>query len=141
MAQIGAEKFVTEISIGEKEKLTNKGTDKQYVAVILLHNTTSLSSFLPNFRIRSRVVAEKSLTEIFFFRQTNRQTNKQTNILEKVNKQCLLEPPPPRKESVKKLGKLQFQPADLSFEKKISVESVQTKIINSFMHMLNVSTL
>ena len=24
----------------EKEKWTNKGTDKQYVAVILLHNTT-----------------------------------------------------------------------------------------------------
>ena len=24
----------------EKEKLTNKGTDKQYVAVLLLHNTT-----------------------------------------------------------------------------------------------------
>ena len=31
---------VTEISIGEKEKWTNKGTDKQYVAVLLLHNTT-----------------------------------------------------------------------------------------------------
>ena len=30
---------------------------------------------------------------------------------------------------------------DLSFDKKISVESVQTKIINSFMHMFNVSTL
>ena len=29
-----------EISIGEKEKWTNKGTDKQYVAVLLLHNTT-----------------------------------------------------------------------------------------------------
>ena len=27
-------------SIGEKEKWTNKGTDKQYVAVLLLHNTT-----------------------------------------------------------------------------------------------------
>ena len=32
---------MTEISIGEKEKLTNKGTDKQYVAIFfLLHNTT-----------------------------------------------------------------------------------------------------
>ena len=39
MAPIGAEKSVTEISIGEKEKWTNKGTDKQYVAVLLLHNT------------------------------------------------------------------------------------------------------
>ena len=33
-------KTVTEISIGEKEKWTNKGTDKQYVGVLLLHNTT-----------------------------------------------------------------------------------------------------
>ena len=41
--------------------------------------------------------------------------------------------------SKKKLGK--FKPADLSFEKKISVESMQTKIINSFMHMFTVSTL
>ena len=40
LAPIGAEKYVTEISIGEKEKWTNKGTDKQYVAVLLLHNTT-----------------------------------------------------------------------------------------------------
>ena len=40
LAQIGAEKSVTEISIGEKEKWINKGTDKQYVAVLLLHNTT-----------------------------------------------------------------------------------------------------
>ena len=34
-----------------------------------------------------------------------------------------------------------FEQEDLSFDKKISVESVQTKIINSFMHMFNVSTL
>ena len=27
--------------IGEKEKWINKGTDKQYVAVLLLHNTTN----------------------------------------------------------------------------------------------------
>ena len=40
LALIGAEKSVTEISIGEKEKWTNKGTDKQYVAVFFLHNTT-----------------------------------------------------------------------------------------------------
>ena len=31
----------TEIFIGEKEKWINKGTDKQYVAVLLLHNTTN----------------------------------------------------------------------------------------------------
>ena len=40
MAPIVAEKSVTEISIGEKEKWTNKRTDKQYVAVLFLHNTT-----------------------------------------------------------------------------------------------------
>ena len=40
MAPIGAEKSVTEISIGEKEKWTNKMTDKQYVAVLFSHNTT-----------------------------------------------------------------------------------------------------
>ena len=31
----------TEIFIGENEKWINKGTDKQYVAVLLLHNTTN----------------------------------------------------------------------------------------------------
>ena len=30
-----------EIFIGEKKKWINKGTDKQYVAVLLLHNTTN----------------------------------------------------------------------------------------------------
>ena len=40
LAPIGAEKSVTEISIGEKEKWRNNGIDKQYVAVLLLHNTT-----------------------------------------------------------------------------------------------------
>ena len=40
LAPIEAEKSVTEISIGEKEKWTNKGTDKQNVAVLLLHYTT-----------------------------------------------------------------------------------------------------
>ena len=40
LAQIGAEKSATEIFIGEKEKRTNKRTDKQYVAVLLLHDTT-----------------------------------------------------------------------------------------------------
>ena len=40
LAPIGAEKSVTEISIGEKEKCINKGTDKQYVTVLSLLNTT-----------------------------------------------------------------------------------------------------
>ena len=46
LALKGAEKSETEISIGEKEKWTNKGTDKQYVAVCLLHNTTHHSQAL-----------------------------------------------------------------------------------------------
>ena len=44
LTQVVAEKSLTkkslQISIGEKEKWTNKGTDKQCVAVLLLHNTT-----------------------------------------------------------------------------------------------------
>ena len=40
-ALIGTEKSVTEFFIGEKEKWINKGTDKQYVAVFLLHNITN----------------------------------------------------------------------------------------------------
>ena len=39
-APIEAEKSVTEIFVGEKEKWTNKGTDTQYVADSLLHSTT-----------------------------------------------------------------------------------------------------
>ena len=75
---IGAKKSVTEISIGEKEKRTNKGTDKQYVAVFFVtQNNSSLSSFVPNFRILTQVIAEKSLTEKKKF--TNKQTNKQTD--------------------------------------------------------------
>ena len=45
------------------------------------------------------------------------------------------------KEFIILFAQILLKPADLSFEKKISVESVQTKIINSFMHMFNVSTL
>ena len=40
LAQIEAEKSVTENFVREKEKWTNKGTDKQYVADSLLHGTT-----------------------------------------------------------------------------------------------------
>ena len=68
----GAEKSATEIFIGEKEKRTNKGTNKQYVAgFFVTQDNLSLSSFVPNFRIQSQVVAEKSLTEKKSF-QTNR---------------------------------------------------------------------
>ena len=43
---------------------------------------SSPSSFVPNFRILTQVVAEKSLTEKKFTdRQTNQQTDRQTNII------------------------------------------------------------
>ena len=76
LASVGAEKSATEIFIGEKEKGTNKGIDKQYVSVFVAQYNSSLSSFVPNFRILSQVVAEKSLTEKKF---TNKQTNRQTD--------------------------------------------------------------
>ena len=76
LAPIGAEKSVTEISIGEKEKGINKGTDKQYVAVLsFTQYNSSLSSFVQNFRILTQVVAEKSLMKKKVYRQTNSQTN------------------------------------------------------------------
>ena len=54
---------MTEIFIGEKEKYTNKRTDKHFVSIFATQYNTSLSSFVPNFRILTQVVAEKSLTE------------------------------------------------------------------------------
>ena len=48
------------------------GTDKQYVAVFVTQYNSSLSSFVPNFRILTQVVAEKSLTKKSL--QTDRQT-------------------------------------------------------------------
>ena len=60
--------------------------------------------------------------------------------MNKVNKQCLLDTPRTVRVS-EKTWQVIVEQEDLSFEKKISVESVQTKIINSFMHMFNVSTL
>ena len=54
---------MTEISIGEKDKLINKWTDKQHVAVFVTQYNSSLSSFIPNFSILTQEVAEKSLTE------------------------------------------------------------------------------
>ena len=59
--------------------------------------------------------------------------------MKKVNKQCLLDTPRTVRVS-EKTWQVIVKPADLSFEK-ISVESVQAKIIYSFMHMFNVSTL
>ena len=65
--------------------------------------------------------------------------------MKKVNKQCLLDTPRTVRVSEKTWQVIvrtrRPEQEDLSFDKKISVESVQTKIINSFMHMFNVSTL
>ena len=60
---IGAENSVTKSFIGEKEKWTNKGNDKQQHADSLLHNM-SYPTFVPNFKILGAVNPEKSLTQI-----------------------------------------------------------------------------
>ena len=46
LAIIGVENSVTKSFIAEKEKLTNKGNDKQQHAYSLLHNTTSHTQYL-----------------------------------------------------------------------------------------------
>ena len=51
-----------EKNIGMKEKWTNKGTDKQYAAESLIHDTTYLL-FVTNFKILGQIVTEKSLTK------------------------------------------------------------------------------
>ena len=61
LAQIEAEKSVTETFVREKEKWTNKGTDKQYVADSLIHITTCHYQAL--YKILGQVIPEKSLME------------------------------------------------------------------------------
>ena len=64
LAQMESGKSVPEFFVREKEKLANKGTDKQYVNASVKHSTTlSLQNFVPNFKILRQVVPEKSLTE------------------------------------------------------------------------------
>ena len=53
--------------IGKREKLTNKGTDKQYVAEFSIQYNLSYLMFVPNFKILGQVVPEKSLTKISIF--------------------------------------------------------------------------
>ena len=53
-------------------------TQIRYLSRVLTQYNSSLSSLVPNFRILTQVVAEKSLTKKKVYRQTNRQTNKQT---------------------------------------------------------------
>ena len=53
---------------GKKEKWTNKGTDKQYVADIFnTHYNLSYQMFVQNFKVLCHVVLEKSLTKISIF--------------------------------------------------------------------------
>ena len=55
------EKSLTKNKIGKKEKWTNKGTDKPYVADSQYN--LSYPMFVPNFKILGTVVLEKSLTK------------------------------------------------------------------------------
>ena len=65
LALIEAKKFVTENLLGEKEKWTNKGNDKQQYTDSLLHNRTGHTQHLYQIlKILGTVVPEKSLTQI-----------------------------------------------------------------------------
>ena len=55
---------MTKSIIGEKEKWTHKGNDKQQHADSLSHNTTSHTQ---HFKILGTVVPEKSLTQISLY--------------------------------------------------------------------------
>ena len=79
LAPIGAEKSVTEISIGEKEKWTNKGTDKHYVAVFCYTVQLITIKLCTKFQNPNPI----SCWEIFDGKKkfTDRQTNRQTNII------------------------------------------------------------
>ena len=67
---------MTEISTGEKEKMNKiKGLISNMWLFFVTQYNSSLSSFVPNFKILTQVVAEKSLTEKVY-KQTDRQTNK-----------------------------------------------------------------
>ena len=76
LAPLRAEKSVTEISIGENENEQIKGLISVMGLFVVTQYNSSLSSFVPKFRIITKVVAEKSLTE-----KSLQQTNKQTNIV------------------------------------------------------------
>ena len=69
---------MTEISIREKEKWTNKGTDKGEMADSSLHNAnyqTQCLSQISNFIILCQAVPEKSLTEKSLHTHTYIHTN------------------------------------------------------------------
>ena len=64
LGQVVAEKSLTKNIFGKKEKWTNKGTVKPYVADPLIHSITCHTECAyQNFKILGTVVPEKSLTE------------------------------------------------------------------------------
>ena len=71
LSLIGAEKSVTENLIGEKEKWTNKGNDKQEEADSLLHNIPSYTKF----QNPPSIVPEKSLTKKKVYTHTHTHTH------------------------------------------------------------------
>ena len=56
-------------------ELTNKGNEAICGCFVTQYNS-SISRFVPNFRIRSQLVVEKSLTEKKAYEQTTKQTDK-----------------------------------------------------------------
>ena len=78
-ALIEAEKSVTKIFIGEKEKWTNNGNDKQEGGWFSLTQYNKLYPiFVPNFKILGSVVPQKSLTKKKF---THKPTHTHTQTL------------------------------------------------------------
>ena len=66
--------------IRKKEKWTNKGTDKHYVAgFFYTQYNLSYLMFVPNFKILGQVVLEKSLTKISIFITLESEIEKRKN--------------------------------------------------------------
>ena len=82
LSQLVSEKSLTEkmlkFSLERKKNEQIKGLIINMWLFFVTQYNSSLSSFVPSFRVLSQVVAEKSLTEKKF---TDRQTNRQTNII------------------------------------------------------------
>ena len=102
----------------------NKRTPQRLKLVLIYVSKTTRPSLFMTFSNNS-----------FFWAQKKNECK-----MKKVNKQCLLDTPRTVRFSEKTLRVI-VQTSRPKFLKKILVESVQTKIINSFMHMFNVSTL
>ena len=64
-----------EKNIGKKEKQTNKGTDKQYVADSLMHNTTYHTRFCTKFQNARSSSCRKIFDEKKVYTHTNTYTH------------------------------------------------------------------